>query len=75
MKLTERARKIFAEALTNPPKPNAAAIAAAKRFSQEVEPQPFSGPTPSRLPNKLKPRRAAYNSLEPPLSVPKGRKS
>jgi uncharacterized protein (DUF1778 family) len=34
--LAERSRKIFVEALLNPPKANAAALAAAKRFKQEV---------------------------------------
>jgi len=34
--LAERSRKIFVEALLNPPKPNDAAIAAARRFKQEV---------------------------------------
>jgi hypothetical protein len=58
MKLTERSRKIFVEALTNPPKPNDAAIAAAKRFKLEAEAQPSSGPPPSRLPIRLQPRRA-----------------
>jgi hypothetical protein len=36
MKLTERSRKIFVEALTDSPKPNDAAIAAAKRFSKRL---------------------------------------
>jgi uncharacterized protein (DUF1778 family) len=34
--LAERSRNIFVEALLNPPKPNRAAIAAARRFKQEV---------------------------------------
>jgi uncharacterized protein (DUF1778 family) len=34
--LAERSRKIFVETLLNPPKPNAAAIAAVGRFRQEV---------------------------------------
>jgi uncharacterized protein (DUF1778 family) len=34
--LAERSRKIFVEALLKPPRPNDAAIAAAKRFKQEV---------------------------------------
>jgi len=34
--LAERSRKIFVETLLNPPKPNDVAIAAAKRFRQEV---------------------------------------
>ena len=34
--LSERSRKIFVQALLNPPKPNDAAIAAARRFKQEV---------------------------------------
>jgi uncharacterized protein (DUF1778 family) len=34
--LGDRSRKIFVEALLNPPKPNGAAITAAKRFKQEV---------------------------------------
>jgi uncharacterized protein (DUF1778 family) len=34
--LAEGSRKIFVEALLNPPKPNAAALAAAKRFKQVV---------------------------------------
>jgi len=34
--LSERSRKIFVEALLNPPKPNDGAIAAARRFKQEV---------------------------------------
>jgi uncharacterized protein (DUF1778 family) len=42
MKLTERSRTILVEALLNPPKPNDAAIAAAKRLKQEVERQPSS---------------------------------
>jgi hypothetical protein len=57
MKLTERSRNIFVEALINPPKPNEAAIAAAERFKQEVEAQWSSGPPPSRLPIRLQPRR------------------
>jgi hypothetical protein len=57
MKLTERAGKIFVEALTNPPKPNDAATAAAKRFRQEVEAQPSPGQAPSKLPARAQPRR------------------
>jgi uncharacterized protein (DUF1778 family) len=34
--LAERSRKIFVEALLNPPKPNHAATSAARRFRQEV---------------------------------------
>jgi uncharacterized protein (DUF1778 family) len=34
--MAERSRKIFVEALLNPPKPNDATIAAAKRFKQVV---------------------------------------
>jgi uncharacterized protein (DUF1778 family) len=34
--LAERSRKIFVEALLSPPKPNDAAIAAARRFKREV---------------------------------------
>jgi len=34
--LAERSRKIFVEALLNPPSPNEKALAAAKRFGQEV---------------------------------------
>jgi uncharacterized protein (DUF1778 family) len=34
--LSERSRKIFVEALLNPPQPNDAAITAARRFRQEV---------------------------------------
>jgi len=34
--LAERSRKIFVEGLLNPPRPNDAAMAAAKRFKQEV---------------------------------------
>ena len=34
--LSERSRKIFVQALLNPPKPNNAALAAARRFKQEV---------------------------------------
>jgi len=34
--LAERSRKIFVDTLLNPPKPNAAAIAAARRLRQEV---------------------------------------
>jgi uncharacterized protein (DUF1778 family) len=34
--LAERSRKIFVETLLNPPKPNDAAIAAAKRFRQKA---------------------------------------
>ena len=34
--LAERSRTIFVEALLNPPKPNAAALAAARRFKREV---------------------------------------
>jgi uncharacterized protein (DUF1778 family) len=34
--LAERSRKIFVETLLNPPKPNDAAIAAVRRFRQEV---------------------------------------
>lgn len=34
--LAERSRKMFFETLLNPPKPNAAAIAAARRLRQEV---------------------------------------
>lgn len=34
--LAERSRKIFVETLLNPPKPNDAAIAAARRLRQEV---------------------------------------
>ena len=35
--LTGRSRKIFVDALMNPPKPNEKALAAVKRFKQEVE--------------------------------------
>ena len=55
--LAERSRKIFVEALLNPPKPNDAAISAAKRFRQEVEAPSFSLPPRSRLPIGLQPRR------------------
>jgi hypothetical protein len=58
MKLTERSRKIFVEALRNPPKLNEAGIAAAKRFKQEVEAQPSSGSPLSKLSIRLQPRRA-----------------
>jgi uncharacterized protein (DUF1778 family) len=34
--LAERSRKIFVEALLNPPAPNEKALAAARRFGQEV---------------------------------------
>lgn len=34
--LAERSRKIFVESLLNPPKPNDAAMAAARRFRREV---------------------------------------
>jgi uncharacterized protein (DUF1778 family) len=34
--LTERSRKMFVQALLKPPKPNEAAIVAARRFKQEV---------------------------------------
>lgn len=34
--LTEKSRKVFVEALLNPPKPNAKAIAAARRFEREI---------------------------------------
>jgi uncharacterized protein (DUF1778 family) len=34
--LAESSRKIFVEALLNPPKPNESALAAARRFLQEV---------------------------------------
>ncbi|MGO9649159.1 conserved hypothetical protein [Candidatus Sulfotelmatobacter sp. SbA7] len=34
--LADRSRRIFVESLLNPPKPNDAAIAAVKRFKQEV---------------------------------------
>lgn len=34
--LAEHSRKVFVEALMNPPKPNKKAVAAAKRFGQEV---------------------------------------
>ncbi len=34
--LTEKSREVFIEALLNPPKPNEKAIAAAKRFKQEI---------------------------------------
>ncbi len=33
---TEKSREVFIEALLNPPKPNEKAIAAAKRFKQEI---------------------------------------
>jgi len=36
MTLSERSRKVFVEALLNPPKPNQAASAAARRFKHEV---------------------------------------
>jgi uncharacterized protein (DUF1778 family) len=36
LSLAERSRRIFVEALLTPPKPNDAAIAAARRFKQEV---------------------------------------
>lgn len=36
--LAESSRKVFVEALLNPPKPNAKARAAARRFRQEIEP-------------------------------------
>jgi hypothetical protein len=67
MKLAERSRKIFVEALTNPPKPNDAAIAAAKRFKQEVEVQPSSGPPTSRLEGPRKQNQIARESGTPPL--------
>ncbi len=35
--LSDRSRKAFVEALVHPPKPNAKALAAAKRFRREVE--------------------------------------
>lgn len=35
--LAEHSRKVFVEALLNPPKPNAKARAAARRFKQEIE--------------------------------------
>jgi len=35
--LAENSRKVFVEALLNPPKPNAKARAAARRFKQEIE--------------------------------------
>lgn len=35
--LAERSRKVFVDALLNPPRPNTAATAAARRFKQEVE--------------------------------------
>ncbi len=34
--LAERSRKVFVETLLHPPKPNQTALAAAKRFRQEV---------------------------------------
>jgi uncharacterized protein (DUF1778 family) len=34
--LSEQSRKIFVEALLNPPKPNEKAIAAARRFQREI---------------------------------------
>lgn len=34
--LADRSRRVFVESLMNPPQPNSAAIAAAKRFKQEV---------------------------------------
>jgi uncharacterized protein (DUF1778 family) len=34
--LNERAKQIFVEALLNPPKPNARAIAAARRLKEET---------------------------------------
>jgi uncharacterized protein (DUF1778 family) len=34
--LAERSRKVFVDALLNPPKPNAKARAAARRFKQEI---------------------------------------
>jgi uncharacterized protein (DUF1778 family) len=34
--LTERSQRIFVKALLRPPKPNDAAIAAVRRFKQEV---------------------------------------
>jgi uncharacterized protein (DUF1778 family) len=34
--LAERSRRIFVEALVNPPEPNEAAITAARRFKREV---------------------------------------
>lgn len=36
LNLAERSRKVFVEALMNPPKPNEKALAAAKRFRREV---------------------------------------
>jgi uncharacterized protein (DUF1778 family) len=35
--LAETSRKVFVEALLNPPQPNAKARAAARRFKQEIE--------------------------------------
>lgn len=35
--LGEQARKVFIEMLLNPPKPNAKALAAAKRLKREIE--------------------------------------
>jgi hypothetical protein len=64
MKLTERSRKILVEALTNPPKPNEAAIAAVKRFKQEVEAQLSSGQQPLRLPIRLQPGEPALSEAE-----------
>lgn len=34
--LTQNSKKVFVEALLNPPTPNEKAIAAAKRFNQEI---------------------------------------
>ncbi|HYM78215.1 MAG TPA: DUF1778 domain-containing protein [Candidatus Dormibacteraeota bacterium] len=34
--LTEKSKKVFVEALLNPPKPNEKAVAAARRFKQET---------------------------------------
>lgn len=34
--LSEKSRRVFVEALLNPPKPNAKAIAAARRLQQEI---------------------------------------
>jgi hypothetical protein len=65
--LADLSRKIFVEALTNPPKPNEAAIVAAKRFKQEVEAQPSSGPRPSRLPIRPHPEgRQIIAQVSPP---------
>jgi uncharacterized protein (DUF1778 family) len=35
--LNEKAKRVFVEALLNPPKPNERAVAAAKRFNQEID--------------------------------------